>query len=268
MANAYVYGGGNPVRTQFQQQPRAQASMLPQTIADNHSQQAMAAAQPAPMASAGTTAQSAAPDPSRFGAFGHFFQDAASRLGAAPGQSSWDPNQPFANVPDLQSGIRELLAHGGAAFGPDYLRNILRRRALLSARNQRHRGGILSQLAGLDPWQAQQAMVTGDQQASGDQANALNEADLQGAQGYQQWLQNLLSSERGGEMGTLDRQASERFQRSQRPSFLGQLGGSALGAAASYLTGGALGGVGLPTNALRQAADYTPELPAYRPPSY
>lgn len=162
----------------------------------------------------------------------------------APGGSAWDPNQPFANVPDLQSGIRGTLASGGAAFGPDYLRNILRQRILSTGRNQRRRGDILSRLAGLSPMEQRQAMLEMDQQASGETAGALNQADLQGAQGYQDWLQRLLSGERQGEMGTLNQQADQRFQRSMRPSFGGQLLGSAVGIGTSLLGGRGGGGGG------------------------
>lgn len=226
MASAFVYGGqGRPVRTQFQMQPQQGGigSLM-------GGQPSGMLARPPQMGGMGQQ---------RFGAFGGLAQGAMGAGGAAPAAASnWDPNNPFANVPDLQSGIRAMLAHGGAAFGPNYLRDILRKSAFLRQKNQLHRGDVLSRLAGLDRMQQRQAMVDTERQSGSDLTDALNNADIQGAQGWQQFLQSLLGSERGGESSGF--QQRDQFNREQaaRGGGLGDFLGGAIGTGVGAYTGG------------------------------
>lgn len=219
MPAAYVYGGGRPVATSF-----TGLSPFQRRATDR-----LPAAPVGSLVGAGRS-------PGLYGSTPMPMPAVAAAPAAAPSATGFfDPNQPFANAPDLQGGIRSLLAGGGKAFGPDYLRNLLRQRALMTAHNQRRRGDILSRLSGLDPMAQRQAMMDFERQSGSDLSRSLGEADLAGGQNWQQFLMDLLRGERGGEMQTLNQQAQNRFDASQRPNFLGQLVGAGTGIASSFV---------------------------------
>lgn len=216
MPAAYVYGGGRPVATSF-----TGLSPFQRRATDRMP------------AGGGGTLVGGSRSPGLYGASGVPMPAAPGGAPAATG--GFDPNQPFANTPDLQGGIRSLLAGGGKAFGPDYLRNLLRQRALMTAHNQRRRGDILSRLAGLDPMAQRQAMMDFERQSGSDLSRSLGEADLAGGQNWQQFMMDLLRSERGGEQSLSQQKQQQQWEQSQRPNFLGQLVGAGTGIASSFL---------------------------------
>lgn len=150
--------------------------------------------------------------------------------------------------------IRALLGQGQAAgaFGPDFLRKFLRRRALQTSLNQRRAAGVSGQLFGLDPMQQRAALVNADIGAQGGLANSLNEADLQGAGNYQQLLQSLLGSERGHEFQAIEAKKERDANKGSFGGFLGQIAGSVIPGL-------------IPTPKARQPKTYQPE-DYYGPP--
>jgi len=156
--------------------------------------------------------------------------------------SSFGTSSPFSGVPDLQSGIRGLLSNSGGAFTPNYLRDLMRKSAFQRSKNMRRRGDVLSRLAGLDPMQQRQAMIDLDREASSGLSGALNEADIQGGQGWQQFMMGLLRSERGDEQQRARDREQREWEESQGGGIGGFLGG-ALGTGLGAFTGGA--GAGL-----------------------
>lgn len=174
-----------------------------------------------------------------------------------------NPNDPFTIIRNLLGGANT--AHGGMALGPDYIRNLLRKRAMLTARNQRQRGAVRSRLFGLDPFAARQEMLDTERNASSNQANALNEADIQGGMDYRQLLASILGGERGYQNAGIQQRYAAGEARGMKPhglgGFLGQVGGAALG--------GLFGGGGdNNTPDLSGAANYGGEPAQYRPPRY
>lgn len=236
--NAFVYGGGGrPVRTQFNVQPQ-RPSLLPQTIADSHSQQQMTAAPTVAAAAPASAFSGAAGGASRIPSFGSGafsgLQQAAAPA-AAPA-SDGNPNDPFTIIRNLLGEANT--AHGGNALTGDYIRNLLRKSAFQRGKNQRRRGEVLARLAGLDPMQQRQAMVDTDRQASSDLTQGLNEADIQGGMSQRDMLLKLLLGERGiQDTGVRDRFAAGEARAQQGGGF-GDFLGSALGAGVGALTGG------------------------------
>lgn len=145
--------------------------------------------------------------------------------GAAPK----NPND-INSYTSVQDYINHLLGQGGAAgaLGPNYLRNLLRRRAIGTYGNQGRRSSTMAGLYGLDPAQARQAMLENDQSANAGLSSALNEADLAGASNYQQLLQSLLGSRFGQENAYKQAEAEKAANRGNFGSFLGQAVGTVL----------------------------------------
>ena len=149
------------------------------------------------------------------------------QMGGAPagGAGGGDINQ-YSRVLDY---INHLLGQGGAsgAFGPDYLRNFMRKRAIATYGNQQNRGRTLAGLAGLDPMQQRAALFQGEQQASGGLSDTLNNADLSGAQNYQQMLMQLLG-QRFEQENQYKRDEAAKAERNRGGigGFLGQVAGS------------------------------------------
>lgn len=115
---------------------------------------------------------------------------------------------------------------GRAALGPDYLRNVLRRRALRGYFNQRRRGDVAARLYGLDPSQARAAAFQTEQGAAGNLTDALNNAELADQQGYQGYIRSLLTGERGREFQQAEAERERRSRRGTLGGFLGQAVGS------------------------------------------
>jgi hypothetical protein len=134
--------------------------------------------------------------------------------------------------------IQGLLSGGKATFGPDYLRNALRRNAIQTGSSMQRRGDILARLAGLDPMQQRQAMIEGDRAASSGVAGALNAADLQGLSGYQDFIRQLLTGERGYQFQADQARAQREWERQQQQGGLGGMFGSLVGAGLGAFTGG------------------------------
>lgn len=158
---------------------------------------------------------------------------------AAPQAS---PGGGLSSFADVMGYSRDLINRGGqqGAFGPSYLRNLLRRSAFRRAGNRRRRGDVLAGLQGLDPMQRRFQALEDERSASGQLAGSLNEADIQGGQGYQQFLQQLLGNERGVESSLFAaREADARARKNQGGigGFLGQVAGAALPAAGMFFGG-------------------------------
>ena len=129
---------------------------------------------------------------------------------------------------DYGAMIRSLIASGQGAgvFSPTFLRDMLRRQAIAGAGARGRRSVLLSRLAGADPYQSRQAMIDTDIESSGQLADALNNAELQGFGGYQEFIRSLLGGERGGEQARQLAKMQAKAQReAQRGNFLGGLGG-------------------------------------------
>lgn len=137
--------------------------------------------------------------------------------------------------PKLQDFLRYLIAQGQGqgAFGPDFLRKALRRRALMNAASQRRGAGATASLYGLDPAQRRAALAQGDIGAGSQLAESLNQADLAGLSGYQDMIRSILGSERGQESQYLaEQRALHEQNRGGIGGFLGELAGTAVGAGA------------------------------------
>lgn len=138
----------------------------------------------------------------------------------------------FGSLQDLE---RYLIRAGGqeGVFQPGYLSKFLRDRALRNAASQRNRGRLLGTLAGFDPSQQREAILSSDIAASSDLTGALNEADLAGGSDYMNFIRQLLTGERGGEQSYFTQrdlmELEDRLRGSGIEQFLGQAGGAALG---------------------------------------
>jgi hypothetical protein len=93
----------------------------------------------------------------------------------------------------------DIINRGGAAgaFGPYFLRNMLRKRALANADAQRRRMSVTSTMYGLDPAQARVAAIEAENNANAGLAGSLNDAEMTGLQRYQDYVMQLLTGERG-----------------------------------------------------------------------
>jgi len=159
------------------------------------------------------------PNYGRFGGFGKQFGNIVQK-GAEGGAYGRD--------------VRGMIGKGQAAFGPDYLRNFLRKRAMMNSEASRRRAFNLSRLAGLDPFQQRQALLDENQGASRDLVSGLNEADMAGASGYQDWIRKLFMGERGNEQQQAQLRLQGQIQAQNQPNFLGELAGIAGGKALDY----------------------------------
>lgn len=133
--------------------------------------------------------------------------------------------------------IGEQIQGGRAALGPDYLRSVLRTRALRSYMNQRRRGDVLSRLYGLDPAQARAAAFNTEAGATNNLTNSLNESELADAQGYQNYIRGLLGGQQNQEfqIGQMERQ--RRANRGTLGGFLGNAVGGLIPGIGSALGG-------------------------------
>jgi hypothetical protein len=159
------------------------------------------------------------PNYGQFGGFGKQFQTLMNK-GAEGGAYGRD--------------VRGMIGKGKAAFGPDYLRNFLRKRAMMNSEASRRRAFNLSRLAGLDPFQQRQALLEENQGASRDLVSGLNEADLAGASGYQDFLRRLFMGERGNEQTQQQLRLQGQIAAQNQPNFLGELAGMGAGKALDY----------------------------------
>jgi hypothetical protein len=129
----------------------------------------------------------------------------------------------------------------GGAYGPGYLRNKLRRSALQNAYGGRNRAGILARLSGMSAHGQRRGLLDAEIEGSRGVSQALNEADLQGASGYQDYIRNLLSGERESYGGLLmqDRANEEAARQRRADSRNAALGaaGQLAGAGVGYLSG-------------------------------
>lgn len=163
--------------------------------------------------------------------------------GAAPSATS-DPllrawHDPKAK--DLMGFSRELIGQGlgRGAFGPSFLRDLLRKSAMRRAGGRRRRGDVLSGLVGLDPQQRRFQMLQDERDASGQLAGSLNEADIQGGQGYQDFIRQLFGAERQRAYDYRDKEDIRHdANRGGIGGFLGQVAGAGLGAFTGGLGGG------------------------------
>lgn len=157
----------------------------------------------------------------------------------------FDPDDPLSGFPNLQIPIQNLIAEGGrqGVFTPDYLINLLRRRALGNADAQRARTRTLAGLSGLDPIQYRGALLDADIAANSEQVRALNEAELQGGLGYRDVILDLLRRERGFGEAAEQANIGRRFQEEQSGGFGGFLG-SLLGLGGGAFLGEAGGSLG------------------------
>lgn len=180
------------------------------------------------------------------------------------------PGGGLSDFADVMGYSRNLINQGGqqGAFGPSYLRNLLRKSAFRRAGNRRSRGSVLAGLQGLDPMQRRFQALEDERSASGQLAGALNEADVQGGSDYQNYLRQLLGNERGGEMQLFgQREADARANKGGLGGFLGQVAGAALpaiggffggpvGAAAGSAVAGGAGGRSQPRRPQPQTRGY------------
>lgn len=93
---------------------------------------------------------------------------------------------------------------GNAAFSPSYLRDATRRSILTNASSQNRNAGIGASLFGLDPMQKRAALAESGRNASAGVSGALNNADLAGLSGHQDFIQRLLSGERGYQQNDIE----------------------------------------------------------------
>lgn len=120
-------------------------------------------------------------------------------------------------------------AQGAGLYDPTgspAIRAALERRALRQQRNQRRRGQVSAQLAGLDPYGQRQAMVDTERQAGSDLSNNLADANLQYDIGNQDWARSLLT-------GGLDFERQQMLERQRAKAERDAHGG----------IGGAIGGL-------------------------
>jgi len=119
-------------------------------------------------------------------------------------------------------------------FGSPALMARLKRQALRQSGNIRNRGAVLSQFMGLDPTQARGAALNYDAAATGQQADYLNNAQLQQLQGGQDFGRQLYFNRLGQsdqmQQLKLQQQMQKDAQKAQMIGSLGQLGGAAIGA--------------------------------------
>jgi hypothetical protein len=113
----------------------------------------------------------------------------------------------------------------------------VRRNALRASEARRQQGMTLSSLLGLDPQQA--AVQFGQQanQAAGEGADAINNAQLQQLLGGQEWYRNLFNNR----LGNADQQAMMRYQaqlQRQQQGGLGGMFGTLLGTGVGAFLGG------------------------------
>lgn len=130
--------------------------------------------------------------------------------------------------------VNGLISQGNAqgVFGPNFLRNLVRQAALRNADARRNHMAILGHVLGLDPGQFAAGMTEADTAASGDTANALNSAELQGAGGYQDFIRQLMNYQ----LQSQDRAHAQAVQNDQgTKGMFGQLIGSLLG---GFIPGG------------------------------
>jgi hypothetical protein len=117
--------------------------------------------------------------------------------------------------------------------GSPLLRAALQRRAARSASNMRRRGVVASKLYGLDPFQQQQSIVDTNREASGWQADFLNQAELGQYQSSQDWMRGLLGSERGYDVqAQIAKMQMDAQKKAALMQALGQIGGAGAGALA------------------------------------
>lgn len=124
--------------------------------------------------------------------------------------------------------IKDLLGSGfdQGVFSPTYLRNMLRQHAISNYGGGQRRQQVMAQLLGLDPSSARALLQQGEISGTHDLTGALNDAELQGYGGYQQYLQQLLGGERGFEQQKQIAAMQAKAQRdAQHQGFLGGLGG-------------------------------------------
>jgi len=135
--------------------------------------------------------------------------------------------------------ISGLLAGGQQALSdPRYLSRLTSRRSQRTADALRRRTNVLGRLSGLDPMQQRTAMVDADIAANQGLGEAINASELQGASGYQDFLRQLLMSERQAE---LEKQRRDE-ERGGIGGFLGQVAGVGLGSLAGGLGSRLAGG--------------------------
>jgi hypothetical protein len=156
----------------------------------------------------------------------------------------WDrmQNDPLGGATNLEDPIRSMIRFGGmqGVFGKNYLTNLMRKRAVANADAGRRRTSTLAQLSGLDPMQYRGAMVDADIAGNQGTVGALNDAEMQDAEGYQAMIRDFLNRERYGvevpseAANVANRYASDR----QKQDFWGGLAGQAVGAGAGALLGG------------------------------
>lgn len=152
------------------------------------------------------------------------------------GGGAYDPNNPFGNLSNTGRGnfgdiARGLIGKGGAAgaFDPNFLRNMLRRRAIMSAAARNRRSALLAHLVGADPTQSREALLNSDIESSGQLAGDLNNAELSGYQGYQDWIRSMFGNERGIDaQRQAQREAERAAQRGQLSGMIGELAGTVL----------------------------------------
>ncbi len=200
----------------------------------------------APSASAGASPQPPTMSGGRFFGNRDFRPPTASPLTPGAGDySNVGPGDPGGYLsapysaeypfPDVQSLVRYLIRGGGqaGALQPDYLRNMMRKRAMANAAAQRNRGRLAGTLAGFRPDEQREAILSSEISAGSDLTNALNASELSGGQDYMDRIWSLLSGERGGESSLFNQRDLMRLQDELAGSgweqFLGQAAGSALG---------------------------------------
>lgn len=161
-------------------------------------------------------------------------------LARRPGASSTPgaPGGPASHFLDPGTYESILAGRGQGVYGPNYLRDAAARGARMRAENARSRAGTLGRLVGLSPIQQRQALVDASIGASGDIANEVSAAGLQGMGDYQDFIRQLLGVERQSYGQNIAQTRSDeeagRERRAQRKlgyaSIAGGVAGAGLGA--------------------------------------
>lgn len=154
-------------------------------------------------------------------------QASPATQGTDPIMQAWqDPR-----AKDLMGVSRAIVGQGigQGALGPSYLRNLLRKSAFRRAGNRRNRGSVLAGMQGLDPMQRRFQALEDERSASGQLSGALNEADIQGGQAYQDMIRQLFGAERQRAYDYRDTEGARHdANRGGVGGFLGQVAGAAI----------------------------------------
>ena len=143
---------------------------------------------------------------------------------------------------------------------PAIMANV-RRNAPRTGDNARRRNAILSRLMGLDPNQSRVAAVNADTEASGNTADALNQAQYGQLLGNQNYFRSLF----GGQLGNEQQLQQMRYQHDLNQPTVGGMIGGLVGQGAGALLGGygASLGAGRPRQPQQQQQQQSPNYTQY-----